>query len=334
LSDSKPFDPTQSRIDRARREGDVPRATELGSVASFAGAVVVLVAASPAAVNAALAALGNAARGITEPAPYVMLAAYATAASLSGAAAAITATSFAVGGIRMRPPTPAAAKLDPVAGIRRMLSRDAVTAGLRAAFAATAASAALVPALRDAFIGSLAGATPAALCAVALHAVERSVAIALAVGVAFGASDALVERVKWRRRLRMTFDEMRRDLKQNEGDPILRNRRRAQHRALVRGSMSRLAEAAFVVANPTHIAVALEYRPPDVTVPRVLVRAIDEGARVVKMRARELRIPIVEDRSLARRLLAATEVGAYIPRDCYMAVAQIVAALIHEGALA
>jgi flagellar biosynthetic protein FlhB len=139
--------------------------------------------------------------------------------------------------------------------------------------------------------------------------------------------------VRWRRRLRMTFDEMKRDLKQNEGDPLFRNRRRAQHRALLRGSISRIADAAFVVANPTHVAVALEYRPPEISVPRVLVRAVDAGAQIVKRRARELRIPVIENALLARSLFATTEVGGYIPRERYLDVAQIVAALLHEGAL-
>jgi flagellar biosynthetic protein FlhB len=334
VSESKPFEPTQSRLERARREGDVPRASELGAVASLAGTAVVLAAALPYAAGAAQIALANAARGDTSPGPYVTLALYATGASLCGTTLAVCATAAVTGGLHARFPEPNLSRLDPVAGIKRMLSRDAVLGGTRAAVTAAVAGCSLVPVVRDAFVVVLAGAAPPALGALALHAIERSVLCALAVGVAFGAGDALFERLKWRRRLRMTFDEMKRDLKANEGDPLIRSRRRAQHRALVRGAPSRLGEAAFVVTNPTHVAIALEYDPPEIAVPRVLIRAIDAGARLVKRRACDLGIPVVENAVLARTLLATTQAGAYIPIECYVAVAQIVAALQHEGALA
>jgi flagellar biosynthesis protein FlhB len=131
----------------------------------------------------------------------------------------------------------------------------------------------------------------------------------------------------------MSFDEVKRDLKQSEGDPHVRNRRKQTHRGLLRGSITRLREAAFVVTNPTHVAVALEYRPPEVEVPRVLIRAIDAGAMLVKERARELGIPLVEDVALARALLASTQVGGSIPRGAYEVVARIVASLIRHGLL-
>ena len=88
------------------------------------------------------------------------------------------------------------------------------------------------------------------------------------------------------------------------------------------------------MTNPTHVAIALEYRPPEVAVPRVLVRAIDDGASEVKRLARELRVPIVENVPLARELLATTDVGDYIPPGAYAAVAAIVALRVREKAIA
>jgi flagellar biosynthetic protein FlhB len=91
-----------------------------------------------------------------------------------------------------------------------------------------------------------------------------------------------------------------------------------------------LREAAFVICNPSHVAVALAYRPPEIAVPKVVVRAIDAGALEVKRRARALRVPIVEDVALARLLLAASDVDEYIPPRAYAAVAAIVASLLRE----
>jgi flagellar biosynthetic protein FlhB len=88
-----------------------------------------------------------------------------------------------------------------------------------------------------------------------------------------------------------------------------------------------------VVVNPTHVAVALEYSPPDVLVPIVLVRASDEGALRVREEAKTHGIPIVENIPLARALFAAANVGDAIPHEHYVAVAEIVAALTREGVL-
>jgi flagellar biosynthetic protein FlhB len=87
------------------------------------------------------------------------------------------------------------------------------------------------------------------------------------------------------------------------------------------------------VTNPTHIAVALEYRPPDVPVPRVLVRAADDAAARVRELAASYRVPLVEDVPLARLLYAHAGPGDFIPRETYIAVAEIVAALTKAGVL-
>ena len=232
------------------------------------------------------------------------------------------------GGIALRELRIDFAKLSPAAGLRRIASARTLSFAARSMLAACIATAALTPIVRDASPLGNAGATQEDVAAAAIRAVRNVLVTATLVGVAFGLVDTLLERLAWRRRLRMSFDEMKRDLKQSEGDPQLRSRRRAQHRALIRGSLLRLPEATFVVANPAHVAIALEYRPPEIAVPRVVLRAIDAGAQLVKSRARSLGIPIVEDVSLARTLLATTRIDDVIPRECYLAVARIVAVLL------
>jgi flagellar biosynthesis protein FlhB len=73
--------------------------------------------------------------------------------------------------------------------------------------------------------------------------------------------------------------------------------------------------------------MALEYRPPEVPVPRVLVRAADDAAARVRELARAYRIPLVENVALARRLYGLCAPGEFIPQETYIAVAEIVAAL-------
>jgi flagellar biosynthesis protein FlhB len=237
------------------------------------------------------------------------------------------------GGPAFRFPAPSLKRLDPAAGLRRMFGRDAATGIAKALATATAVACATFPAVRDAFAANAANAGAVALVGIVGGALVFAFAGASATAVVFAAVDLALERAKWKRRLRMSFAELKRDLKQTEGDPLQRGRRRQAHRDLVRGSIGRLKDAAFVIANPTHVAIALEYAPPAVAVPRVLIRAVDAGARAVVERARILGVPVVRNVALARALLATAEVGRPIPRDQYGAVAFVVASLARAGAL-
>jgi flagellar biosynthetic protein FlhB len=98
--------------------------------------------------------------------------------------------------------------------------------------------------------------------------------------------------------------------------------------------MARVKEAAFVVVNPTRLAVALAYRPPRVPVPAVLVRARGEAAARVREIAAIYRIPIVENVALARTLYRDGCPGEAIPAAHYVVVAEVLAALLRAGEIA
>ncbi len=330
--DEKRFDASASRLARAKRDGDVPRSHDLTVVASFAAAgCATFVCIWPLGAAARFALAGALRLAEYSPLPYVAIAACALAIVGTALVAALVASYLQSGAFTFKVPAPKFDKLNPAAGLRRIFGRDAAVGGVKALVTASAVMTAAALPVGDAF-GVVRGASPVALAAVVIHALEGALGGALGIALVFAVGDVLLERTKWKRRLRMSFDELKRDHKQSEGDPLLRGRRRQQHRALVRGGVARMREAAFVVTNPTHVAIALEYRPPEVAVPRVIVRAIDEGAQEVKRLARELRVPIVENVALARALLATTEVGEYTPPDAYGAVAAIVAMLASDAA--
>ena len=299
MAEDKQFEATQSRVARAKKEGDSPRSSGLTATASFAFAALGASCALPAAYAAARGALIAAASGKgVSPPSYFALACSAVLAPACAGIGAAAATFLQTRSIVFRLPGIKLEKLNPVQGFKRMFSRDAVISAAKACVAAGITTAAVIPEIRNTMLAD----------GVLMHHV-RSVygslrailTTAIIIGLAFGMADFLFENRKWRRRLRMSFDELKRDLKQSEGDPLVRNRRKQAHRAFVRGSVLQLPKAAFVVANPTHIAIALEYHPPEVEVPRVLIRAVEGGAQFVKRRAIELNIPIVEKRAFGAR---------------------------------
>jgi len=334
VSHEKRFEPTATRLDRARREGDLPHSGEAVALASFACGVAAVAAIVAPASAAARAALSDAARMRTNGGAYVELALCALAPSIASCAGVLAVERFVASGFTLRSPRIEFERLNPFSGLRRLWSRDAFVAVAKAMLAAAAIALALRPSILATFVAASRGGTPGTLAAVAVASLIGIASAALAVALVFALLDVGVQRARWRRRLRMDFEELKRDLKQNEGDPVVRGRRRKAHGALLRGSLERVREAAFVVVNPSHVAIALAYAPPRIAVPLVVVRALDGAALLVKRRAGELGIPIVEDASLARALFVVTRVGASIPRGSYDAVARIVAALLAAGKLA
>jgi flagellar biosynthesis protein FlhB len=330
----KRFDPTPTRKQQAVREGNIARSSELGGIASFGAAALAATAAVPFACDAATAALRDVAAhplaGAWPPAlVMVALAAFAPAAAAAVAGVAIGLAQ--AGGLRVTAPKLDLKRLDPFAGLKRMLGVDAAIGVARASLAFAAALAALLPLGRDVLGTATSLATPAAAAALVSQAALRATGCALAVGAAFALADYALARKRWAKGLKMSFDEIKREAKENEGDPQAKARRKSAHRMLVRGAIGRTREASFVVVNPVHVAVALRYEPPAVPVPEVLVRALDDGALAVKALAREHGIPIVEDIALARLLYAQGETGRAIPPEAYVAVAQVVASLARAG---
>lgn len=328
MSDDKRFDPTPSRLQKAQRDGDVARSSELCGAAAFGCGILATWAVSTPISAILRDWIARPAGPEIGPLPAQML---PLGAFMLVPAASAAAGSLAAGWMQTRTfafsPKLSFEKLNPAEGLKRMLSRESLITALRSSVAVLAIGAALWPAIVDCVALAIGQHAPGAIAARTLAAVVRAMFIALGVGLVFAAVDFAVVRASWLRRLRMNFEEVKRDHKEQDGDPHQRGRRKSLHRSLINGAITRVKDAAFVITNPTHFAVAIEYDPPGIAVPRVLVRAAGDGAARVRALARELGIPLVENPALARSLFATAKPGQSIPREAYLAVAHIVAAL-------
>jgi len=131
--------------------------------------------------------------------------------------------------------------------------------------------------------------------------------------------DYFVQRRQFIESMKMTKQEVKEEYKEMEGDPDVKNRLQQAQRQLLQQNMPRaVAESDVVITNPTHFAVALKYDPAITEQsPQVTAKGADETAFTIKRIAREHDIPIVENRPLARGLYTDTQVGDIIP-DIYM----------------
>ena len=323
------FEATASRLRRAREEGDVPRSADFCGAIAFSAGVVALTTALPLIVTFSEAALRDTA--VQRRSDFALLGGLFTTIALvpiaASACGALLSGIVQTGGFRVRFPALSFSRLNMIEGLRRTFSRESTMAMVRGVCVLVCINAVLIPLIYRVMAQSVLSNGAFALASVAWQGALCVGFVAAALGVLFGGVDFAVVLGRWRRRLRMTLEEFKRDRKESEGDPLLRSRRRAARRQLSRSAMRRIVDAAFVVVNPTHLAIALEYRPPEISVPCVLVRACDHAALRLRVEAAQHRIPIIEDRALARALYTTTTVGEPIPLELYVAVAAIVVAL-------
>jgi flagellar biosynthetic protein FlhB len=139
----------------------------------------------------------------------------------------------------------------------------------------------------------------------------------------------------WRQsesKLRMSHDEVKREHKENEGNPFTKGQVRKRQRAMrKRRPLEAAAKATMVVTNPTHFAVALRYEP-SMRAPEVVAKGRDLLAQRIKTIAQENNVPVMENKVLARALFSTVEVGEAIPSDLYQAVAEILVVVFRAQA--
>jgi len=147
----------------------------------------------------------------------------------------------------------------------------------------------------------------------------------VAVMAAIAGLDFLFQKFQFLKKMRMTKQEVKDEMKQTDGDPHIKARLRQirLERARTR-MMAAVPEADVVVTNPTHFAVALKYDQTKMEVPVVVAKGMDHIARKIREVAEENDIPVVENPPLARAIFATVEVDEEIQEDHYKAVAEVV----------
>jgi flagellar biosynthetic protein FlhB len=152
----------------------------------------------------------------------------------------------------------------------------------------------------------------------------------VAIGLALLAiGDYALQHHRLKTSLRMTKQEVRDEGKQQDGSAETKGRVRRIQRDMARRRMiSDVDRATVVITNPTHFAVALEYRRGEMAAPVVVAKGADFIAAQIRERARKNGIPLVENKPLAQTLFKTAEVGQAIPADLFAAVAEVLAQLI------
>jgi flagellar biosynthetic protein FlhB len=137
--------------------------------------------------------------------------------------------------------------------------------------------------------------------------------------------DYFLQRKQTDKQLRMTKEEVKQEMKEMEGSPELRAAIAQRRRKLSRRMMQAVKTADAVITNPTHYAIAIKYETGKMHAPQVVAKGVDLIALRIREVAKESKVPIVPNPPLARQLYKKCELGDYVPRELFQAVAEVLA---------
>lgn len=332
---------SERRIEQAREEGQVARSPEL--------ATFVVVAAGVAALWGLAAHVGHALQSLIRDAlgfePGLAFDAGALPGVLQGQAGRALLAFLPFGGLMLvaalaaplllhgwlfspQAMAPDFTRLNPVSGLQRMLSWNSL-AELGKSLLKAALLTAVAWWVGMALVGDILQLARLPLGA----ALERSGGILGLTALALLGAMLLVAAIdvpyqlwSYGRKLRMTRDELRREMKETEGDPQLKARVRSlQREAARRRMMAQVPKADVVVTNPTRYAVALRYREGAMRAPQVVAKGALRIAERIRELAAEHGVPVVEAPPLARALYRHAPIDREIPQALYAAVAELLA---------
>jgi flagellar biosynthetic protein FlhB len=219
-------------------------------------------------------------------------------------------------------------KVNPLAGFKRLFSMRTTFEGLKAVFKLFVFSWIAYLVLKSEW-ATLVGLSylPPAQAAMKLGGIIHTILVRIAgVWLALAIIDYVFQRKQIDKQLRMTKDELKREMKEQEGSPEIKAAMFHRRRKLLKGGLAtRLKEADVVVTNPTHFAVALKYDRSEMHAPMVIAKGQDYLALKIREFAMDLDVPLYENPPLARALYKQCEAGDFIPRDLFPAVAEVLA---------
>ena len=328
---------TPKRLQRARDEGQAPVSREIVTLASLAGVALAFMLTEPAVSHDltlrlsvflsrmdATSLLGTEGFRLASVAAVYAAAPMLLTALVCGVGAVLLQTNFLISGSGAQPKMQ---RISPMAGLGRLFSTESLIEGAKSVvkigvigFAVWQVLRADLPSMLSMpFLGL--SALLSNLMPMLLHVVLAVLGVQLVIA----AADLFWVRFSHARKLRMTRQDLRDEIKETEGDPQIKARiRQIRLQRSRRRMLAAVSKATVVVTNPTHYAVALAYDRANSAAPRVVAKGVDSMAARIRDVAEANNVPLVANPPLARALYL-VDLDKDIPAEHFQAVAEIIA---------
>ncbi len=333
---------TPKRVREFRKRGEIALSRDLVTAAAFGAGAIALVATAAGsfaamrafAIQSASSADGHDGGELATAALHTFVGAVAPVLGC-GAIAALVAIAAQLGW----PPAFKGFELDlgrmsPIANLTNAWSLGSMTKRTGLALVKVAVAGAVVVSILRGAIGTHAM-DAGTLAAAAGSTLGKALLATAGTLAALAAFDYVTARRALAAKMKMTTDEAKREMRESEGDPMLKGKRKARMKELAKRRIAKaVSKADVVVVNPTHYAVALRYDETKDRAPVVVAKGTDEAAAKIREIAREAGVPVLSRPPLARALHKLVKEGQPVPSNLFRAVAEVLAyvyRLKHRG---
>jgi flagellar biosynthetic protein FlhB len=332
--------PTPKRRQEARKKGTVAKSQDLNGAVVMLGLALIVPSATHALSEGFIRGIDSSMRGATTEFSYHNVQATLIAIAMPGLLGMFMIfaicmafgllVNFAQVGFVMSAESmkPSMAKLNPIQGFKRFFSMKSVVEAIKAIAKGLIFGYVTYQVIAGNWptLVSLSYYTPSE-AAMKVFEICHTILLRIAiVWLVIAALDYFYQRKDVEKQIKMTRDELKREMKEQEGSPEQKGERMRRGRKLSRGSLrDNVQKADVIITNPTHFAVAIAYKRNEMHAPMVVAKGQDFLALKIREMAKEFDIPIVPNPPLARTLHKNCEIGDFVPREQFAAVAEILA---------
>jgi type III secretion protein U len=335
MSDEKTEPASAKKLEDARKKGQVPQSKDLASAFAFMFALAAMMATATSSLEhvRSIVSLSTTTKKQETDVQTLYSTLYAMLTDglwIVGPILAAAVVGGLVGGlshvglnISFEPLAPKFDKLDPVAGLKKIISVRSLVEFLKTVIKAVVIGSVVYVLIKSALPSMLS--TPyGSVSGIGQSAWSTIVHLLITCTIMFliiGPIDFVIQRLMFMKDQKMSKDEVKREYKESEGDPLLKGERKALAQEIAFSNPAPAVSGAnAVIVNPTHYAVAIRYRPEEFGLPLIVAKGVDESAAQIRALAQAASVPIIGNPALARALYK-VDTNQAVPEELLEAVA-------------